>query len=341
MTVINPLADISIPAEIANLPKADIHIHAEWSPRLDRVMAKRDGRPPYDWRAWADNLMKTEAPGSDRLRHISQVFPELIELDKDPENFIARIVEMLEEAASDGAVLIEIRFGKDLAERPDCLTLIREAERRVQVNYPNIHVAVIPFIFLLWDDEKLEPVINNTIAWAEAGLIFGADLFNQPYDIEADWTKAYKIADRLANAGLGMTAHVAETAPVNVESVLKMPGITRLGHATHVGYHPHLLELVAKSGVTIESSLSCNVILGASPSYEEHPIRQFVDAGIPIALCTDDPVQMSTTIGREYAIAHQLGFSTDELLQFTRNAIEAAFISADQRTMLLNKIASS
>jgi len=181
--------------------------------------------------------------------------------------------------------------------------------------------------------------MTNTIAWAEVGLIFGADLFNQPYDSEADWTKAYQMAERLANAGLGMTVHVAETAPVNIKSVLNMPGITRLGHATHAGYHPHLLELVAKSGVTIECSLSCNVILGASPSYEEHPIRKFVDAGIPIALCTDDPVQMSTTIGREYAIAHQLGFSLDELRQFTRNSIEVAFISSDQRSLLFDTIA--
>ena len=338
MSAIDPLSDIIISEEIAKLPKADIHIHAEWSPRLDRVMAKRDGRKPYDWRTWAGNLMQTEAPGADRLSHISGVFPELVDADKEPENFIVRVVDMLEEAAADGAILIEIRFGKDLAERPDCLALIREAERRVQMTYPNIQVAVIPFIYLSWNDEKLENVIRKTIEWAESGLIFGADLFHQPYETQADWTEPYRIADRLATAGLGMTVHVAETAPANIESVLNMPGIKRLGHATHAGYHPHLLDLVAKSGLTIECSLSCNVILGASPSYEAHPIHQFVDAGIPLALCTDDPVQMTTTIGREYAIAHHLGFSTDDLRQFTRNAIEVAFISEDQRSKLLDTI---
>ncbi len=338
MTAIDPLSDIIIPAEIAKLPKVDIHIHAEWSPRLDRVLARREGRKPYDWRAWADNLMQTEAPGADRLSHISGVFPELVEADKEPENFIGRVMDMLEEAAADGAILIEIRFGKDLAERPDCLALIREAERRIQMTCPNIHVAVIPFIYLSWNDEKLEKVIQNTIQWAEEGLIFGADLFHQPYETEADWTEPYRIADRLATAGLGMTVHVAETAPVNIESVLNMPGIRRLGHATHTGYHPHLLDLVVKSGVTIECSLSCNVILGASPSYEAHPIHRLVEAGIPLALCTDDPVQMTTTIGREYAIAHQLGFSTDDLLQFTCNAIDVAFISEEQRIQLLDTI---
>jgi adenosine deaminase len=45
---------------------------------------------------------------------------------------------------------------------------------------------------------------------------------------------------------------------------------------------------------------------------------------------------MCTTIGREYTMAHALGFSTDDLLGFTRNAICAAFIAPQQRTALLS-----
>ena len=137
---------------------------------------------------------------------------------------------------------------------------------------------------------------------------------------------------------LGITVHVAEVAPVNVAAVLRMPGITRLGHATHAGYHPHLLDMVARSGVTVECALTCNVVLGAARSYADHPLRRFVAAGIPVALCTDDPVQMCTTIGREYALAHALGFATDDLLGFTRNAIRVAFIAPPQRTALLAEV---
>ena len=110
------------------------------------------------------------------------------------------------------------------------------------------------------------------------------------------------------------------------------------GRAAHAGYHPHLLDLVARRGVTVECALTCNVVLGAASSYAAHPLRRFVAAGIPVALCTDDPVQMGTTIGREYAIAHALGFATDDLLGFTRNAVRAAFIAPPQRTALLAEV---
>ncbi len=328
---LDPLADIPIPAEIARLPKADIHIHAEWSPRLDRVLAKRQGRKPYDWRAWARWLMQTEAPGGDRLQHLSKPFPELFEADKRGDNFIARIVDIFEESAADGSILAEIRPGKDMAERPECLELIKAAAQKLRARYPRFQAAVIPFIYLQQDEDILEPLVKRYERWGKDGLIFGADLFNQPYETEADWTGAYRIADRLASAGLGITAHVAENSPVNIPAALKLPGLKRLGHATQAGYHPHLLEQVAASGVTVEVALSCNVILGAVPSYETHPIRRFVEAGVPITLCTDDPVQMSTTIGREYALAHHLGFSKADLLDFTRNALRVAFVSEDMR----------
>jgi adenosine deaminase len=329
------LAEIPIDPEIIALPKADIHVHPEWSPRLDRVLAQRQGRPPYDWRTWSTQLMQMEGHGDSRLRHISSVFPASAEADSVPENFVARIFDMLEEAAGDGAVLVEVRLGKDMAGRPNCLELFREAEHLVQEKYPRFHAAAIPFLHLAWEPEKRDRLVRTYENWAKAGLIHGLDLFNVPYSAEADWSEAYRIAEQLAAAGLGITIHVAEVAPVNVAAALQMPGLTRLGHATHAGYHPHLLELVARSGVTVECALTCNVVLRAAPSYEQHPIDRFVEAGIPVALCTDDPVQVCTTIGREYAIAHALGFSADDLLTFTYNAVRAAFIPSELRAELL------
>jgi adenosine deaminase len=134
---------------------------------------------------------------------------------------------------------------------------------------------------------------------------------------------------------LGITAHVGEFSPANILTALRVPGLTRLGHLVYAASDPRLLEAVARSGVTAECCLTCNVVLGATPSYADHPIRQLVAAGVPVTLNTDDPVRVATTIGREYAVAARLGFTTDELLGFTRNAIRAAFLPAARRAELL------
>ena len=334
---IHPLSNISVPPHISALPKADIHVHAEWSPRLDRVLARREGREPFDFHAWSANLMRTEPPGHQRLQHISSQFPAPPEADTIAENFVDRVTDLLMEAAADGALLVEARFGKDFEQRPDFMTLFREAERRVQAVYPDFRAQAIPVLLLFLEPARLEPAIQKCIDGAGKEL-FGVDFLYEPYHEEADWSAIYPIAERLSTAGLGITVHAGEVSPANITAALQVPGLTRLGHATHAGYHPHLLDQLAKSGVVVECSLTCNVVMGAALSYEAHPVRQFVERGIPVALCTDDPVQVCTTIGREYAIAQALGFSETDLVGFTRNAIQAAFIPADVRAALLEQV---
>jgi len=57
-----------------------------------------------------------------------------------------------------------------------------------------------------------------------------------------------------------------------------------------------------------------------------------------VTLATDLPMHVCTTIGREYAIASALGFSPDDLLTFTRNAVAAAFTTSTRRAALLAEL---
>ena len=65
-TLIAPLGPLPHEQQLAALPKADPHIHQEWSPRLDRVLSRRAGRAPYNWHAWAAQLMAGTPPGMNR-----------------------------------------------------------------------------------------------------------------------------------------------------------------------------------------------------------------------------------------------------------------------------------
>ena len=122
---------------------------------------------------------------------------------------------------------------------------------------------------------------------------------------------------------------------------LEVPGLTRIGHAIGAASDPRLLDRIAERGVTIECPLSSNAVIGAVESYESHPIRRFVERGIPVTICTDDPVKAGTTIGREYAIAAELGFSIADLLACTQAAVAASFCDDEERGRLLRLLTDS
>jgi adenosine deaminase len=182
--------------------------------------------------------------------------------------------------------------------------------------------------------DLLARLLEACVSAAREGLS-GIDFLYKPYDAPVEWEPMYRAAERMADVGLGLTAHAAEFSTANCTEALRVPHLGRIGHAVYAARDPRLLDLLAESGVTVECSLSCNVVLGAVPSYEEHPIHQFVQRGIPVALCSDIPVQIATSIGREYALAHSLGFSPADLLRFTSNAIRASFAPPQRKADLL------
>lgn len=302
---IEPLTHVPIDPVVASLPKAHLHLHQEAKPRLDRVAARRRGRPPHDWRSCARRLIDQSPPGMGRLIGIydPDAALDLTGIsDAAPENFIARVVDVLQEGAADGAVLVEVRFGLTATSSPvDFMPLFREAEQRVQEQHPRLRAEAICFLNLADDPDRIsreEGRFETCLRAADAGL-GGVDFRIDPYDTEADpllWATAYRWAERAVEAGLGITVHAGEFSPANLAAALRVPGLKRLGHAVYAAADPRLLEQLAANGITVECSLTCNVVLGAVPAYEAHPIRQFVDYDIPVTLNTDLPVHVCTTL---------------------------------------------
>jgi adenosine deaminase len=324
---------------VAALPKADLHLHAETDGRVDRILARRDGRAAFDWATWAQQLQRETPPGFGRLKAwwAHHALPDALvdSLDAQRDVFVERVSDAIREAAADGAILAEVRFGAATSFRPDFMPLFREAERRVQRDFPRCRAEAIISGLTPSRPDRWEKVLPRCLAMAREGL-GGIDIIPDPYAAEADWHGVARWTARAASYGLGITVHAGEFSPANIEAACALPGVSRLGHGVYAATDPRLLETVRRAGVTIECCLSCNVLLGAVASVEAHPIRVFAEHGIPVTLNSDDPVRVGTTIGREYEIAAALlGFSEPELRQFTRNAIHASFSSPERRATIL------
>ena len=326
MPVIEPLVDVEIGPAVAALPKADIHLHSEAGPRLEQVIAQRCGGRVTDWRAHARELMRSLPPGMPRLETWDPDLPlpraTVDERDRHPDNFKARVSRILVEAALDGAVLVEVLFGGSTILREDFLDLFAEAlaEARSPVSAPAGGASG-----RRQDDRR---VGRNPAAALHRGRRARSGGAEHP-------AGAVRSAGGLVRgAWLGgacarcRTGHHRPCRGVRHAAPGRGAGSPRPDADRACDrrcLRRRLLDRIAERGVTIECPLSSNVVIGAVESYESHPIRRFVERGIPVTICTDDPVKAGTTIGREYAIASELGFSIAELLACTQAAVAASF----------------
>jgi adenosine deaminase len=109
-----------------------------------------------------------------------------------------------------------------------------------------------------------------------------------------------------------------------------------IGHAERVGHgvdvmnetRPfELLREMAGRNVMVEICLTSNdVILGVSGA--QHPLREYISAGVPVALATDDEGVARSDMTHEYLRgAQDQGLSYLQLKKMARTSLEHAFIS--------------
>jgi adenosine deaminase len=134
---------------------------------------------------------------------------------------------------------------------------------------------------------------------------------------------AYEIA-RLGR--LGLTAHAGEEGPVEyVWQAVDELGVDRVGHACAAARDPELLRRLARDRIAVEVCLSSNYHTGAVRRDEPHPLRTFLDAGVPVALCCDNStVSRTSALDEALLAASQLG--TDAVEAIHRGARAHTFI---------------
>jgi aminodeoxyfutalosine deaminase len=138
--------------------------------------------------------------------------------------------------------------------------------------------------------------------------------------------EAYALARKM---GLRLTAHAGEdSGPRNVWSAVDDLGVERVGHGVSAAGDPELLRRLAADGIVLEVCISSNVQTGAVDRLDAHPIRRFLDAGVPVTLATDNPTVSATTLMDEYLLAvDRFGLTRDEVDRLIDTGRRASFVT--------------
>jgi adenosine deaminase len=155
--------------------------------------------------------------------------------------------------------------------------------------------------------------------------IAGAERGNPP--------RLFRDAYEVARAGgLGLTVHAGEDAgPENVWQAVDVLGVQRIGHGCSAAQDPELVKRLARDRVLVECCITSNYQTGAVKPGTEHPVFQFLEAGVPVAVCTDNTTVSRTHMERENAyLIERLG--EDAVAQIHQDARRYTFIGGGGET---------
>jgi adenosine deaminase len=134
--------------------------------------------------------------------------------------------------------------------------------------------------------------------------------------------RLFKSSYEIARLGrLGVTAHAGEDAPSDyVWQAVDELGATRIGHGCSAAQDPELMRRLARDRILVECCISSNYHTGAVRPGARHPIHDFLEAGVPVAVCSDNSTVSRTDQVRESAwVAEVIGI---EALQGLHRAAE-------------------
>lgn len=176
-------------------------------------------------------------------------------------------------------------------------------------------------------------------------LVVGLNLV-QPEDYPlamGDYAEHMRIIRSLGRhyPGVKVSLHAGELAPglvppeglrFHIRQAVEVAGASRIGHGVDVMHEEDaagLMREMARRGVMVEIALTSNdVILGIRGP--DHPLHAYMDAGVPVALATDDEGVARSEMTMEYLkAAREQDLTYPQLKAMARTSLQHAFIAGE------------
>jgi len=143
------------------------------------------------------------------------------------------------------------------------------------------------------------------------------------------------------DAGWKVTVHAGESdGPASIRQAIHELGATRIGHAVQALQDSALLDEMGQKSIAIECNLTSNVQTSTVQNFHLHPLKAFLKHGLLATINSDDPTISAINLRHEYEVAAPAaGLDPSEIRQAQINALEAAFMTTEEREDLVRHVA--
>ena len=327
-----------LPASIAALPKAELHLHLEGSIQPATVCTLTAQH----------NILLTE--DEVRRRYTYRDFAGFIDAFKwvtsflrEPRDYALIARDLSKHLLTQGVVYAEITLSIGVM-------LLRK--QRPEFNFEAILRATEPFesegLRLNWifdgarqfGAEAAMEVVNSAKRCQSKAIV----AFGIGGDEMSVATEEFRpVYEQAASNGLHLLMHAGEVGgPEKIREAIELLHAERIGHGIAAAHDPALVDLLVDRRIALEICPQSNIRTGAlakqlrlpGARIEDHPLPQLWRQGVPVVLSTDDPAMFHTTLEAEYENVAHMGLGESELAQLVKMSFEHAFLSENDKTLL-------
>ena len=275
-------------------------------------------------------------PGWSLAQYLSS-FPTLLCVLQTAEALERVTFEICEDLHTCGVRYAELRYCPSLHRQKGLgddaiVAAVADGLRRAAAAFPGARFYQI--VTALRDLGPAEALVMTQLA-VRAGkqqLVCAVDLagneFAHPPEkfVEAfDHAHAHGMAVTI-HAGEGRGPHAAQ-AEQNVRNSVELLHARRIGHGVAARHDEGTLAFLKERGIAIEICPTSNEQTGSIDKIDDHPARQFFDAGVCICPGADNAMLSQTDTAREYNLLRMmLGFSGEEMGEIALRARKAGFV---------------
>jgi len=326
-----------------DLPLTDIHRHLDGNIRAQTILEL--GR---------QHNIALPASTLDTLRPHVQV----ISLEPDLVSFLSKLdwgvkvladldacrrvaYENIEDAARNGLHYVELRFSPGYMAMTHNLPVAGVVEAVIAGvkqgcrDFP-VQANLIGIMSRTFGETACEQELNALLAHRDSitALDLAGDELGFPGSLFLNHF------NRARDAGWRITVHAGEAAgPESIWQAIRELGAERIGHGVKAVEDRALMDFLAEQRIGIESCLTSNIQTSTVPSLERHPLKVFLEHGVLASLNTDDPAVQGIDIIHEYEVAAPAaGLTTEQIRQAQINGLEIAFLSAQEKQALMDKV---
>ena len=328
-------------AFITGLPKAELHVHhvGSASPRIVSELAARhpDSKVPTDPEALVDYFTFTD------FAHFIDVYLSVVDLIRTPEDVRLLTYEVARDLARQQVRYAELTITPFSSTRRGIderafMDAIEDARKAAEAEFGTVlrWCFDIPGEAGLVSAEETARLATDDRLRPEGLVSFG--LGGPEIGVPRPQFKPY--FDRAIAAGLHSVPHAGETTgPETVWDALTDLRAERIGHGTSSFQDPKLLAHLAEHRIPLEVCPTSNIATRAVRTLDEHPIKEFVKAGIIVTVNSDDPPMFGTDLNNEFAVAARL-LELDErgLADLAKNAVDVSFLDEAGKARIRDEI---